>query len=334
MNERSQNRGPDVARFAESDEEAERKYNALKLRDPFPEILPALLSFEDIKKYVANTGMIYPFSLEGKHLKQASYAVKLLGRCIYWDENGTKQDITIKNKEEFLLRRNSIAFVSLEPTFRLPYYIALRFNLKIAHIHRGILLGTGPLIDPGFQGKLAVPLHNLTMNDYVLRGGDDLIWVEFTKINTQYYNDILKTILEQVKNIAPYTLDKYIAFPSGKNIKDVNDYLHKAFNGNPIRSSLSEIRDVADRAKKGVKRLEFGGILSLIAFVVAVLFPTYQLVTNTTKYIRDVRFESAQQLKRIESLESEVKSLQASLKKQPKKSKDNVNQSKDESSIK
>ena len=305
--------------FAASDEEAAVKYEATQLSDPLPEILPALLSSDDLKKYVAATGMIYPFSEEEKHLKQASYAVRLLGRCIYWDEDGKKRDVLIKEKDEFKLKRNSIAFVSLEPTFRLPYYIALRFNLKITHIHRGILLGTGPLIDPGFCGKLAVPLHNLTMNDYVLRGGDDLIWIEFTKINSSYYNSVIQDLISRKKINERNILSKYIPFPQTKNLKDINDYLHKAYNGNPIRSSLSEIRNVADQARKRVRKLEFGGYLSVLAFVAAVLYPTYHLVTNTTKYIKDARVESAQQLQRIEALEVEVQTLRDKFIKLPKK---------------
>ena len=67
--------------FANTDDEAAAKYEEFKLKDPFPVIPPALLSFEDIKRYVAATGMIHPFSLDKPHIKQASYAVKLLGRC-------------------------------------------------------------------------------------------------------------------------------------------------------------------------------------------------------------------------------------------------------------
>jgi deoxycytidine triphosphate deaminase len=89
----------------------------------------------------------------------------------------------ISRGETFVLRRNSIAFVQVEPVFRIPDYIALRFNLKILHVHRGILLGTGPLVDPGFVGNLYIPLHNLTDSDYTFKGGEGLIWMEFTKVS-------------------------------------------------------------------------------------------------------------------------------------------------------
>ena len=60
------------------DNEAARKYEKYKLKDPFPDIPPALLNSTDIKKYVDNTGMISPFNPDSKHMKQASYAVRML----------------------------------------------------------------------------------------------------------------------------------------------------------------------------------------------------------------------------------------------------------------
>ena len=63
----------------------------------------------------------------------------------------------------------------------MPDFIALRFNLQIQHVHRGLLLGTGPLVDPGFWGKLCIPLHNLTDQDYEIPKEEGLIWLEFTK---------------------------------------------------------------------------------------------------------------------------------------------------------
>ena len=37
------------------------------------------------------------------------------------------------------------------------------------------------MVDPGFHGRLSLPLHNLTSNSYRLVGGEGFIWVEATK---------------------------------------------------------------------------------------------------------------------------------------------------------
>src|ERR1041385_2141118 len=137
--------------------------------DPFPTIPKSLLSSEHIKLYVRETGMIWPFEPEEGRLKPASYEVSAGGKFIYWDEKGNKITENITKDSVFTLPANSISFVQIETYFRLPLYIAVRFNLRITHVHRGLLLGTGPLVDPGFHGKLLVPLHNLTSDPYTDR---------------------------------------------------------------------------------------------------------------------------------------------------------------------
>jgi hypothetical protein len=55
------------------------------IKDPFPDIQPALLNSADIYDYIAETGMIAPFYPAS--LKPASYEASLLGSLIWWDEN-------------------------------------------------------------------------------------------------------------------------------------------------------------------------------------------------------------------------------------------------------
>jgi deoxycytidine triphosphate deaminase len=220
-----------LSSFANNDHEAKQRFEEYKSKDPFPDIIPALLNSADIYDYVALTGMIYPF--ESRKLKSASYAVPILGKVVYWDDHNSKQVQTIDRDEEFTLRPNSIAFVTLEPMLRLPDYIAFRFNLKITNVYRGILLGTGPLVDPGFVGKLSIPLHNLTTNDYKFTGGEDLIWMEFTKISSNP-----RWNANDVDSISRF--GQYIEFPSTKALPDVEGYLRKADQHRSIRSSISE----------------------------------------------------------------------------------------------
>ncbi len=130
----------------ESDEDAKERALEFKKRDPFPLIPKALLSSAEIEAYARVTGMLSPFY--PKSLKSASYEAHIGGRFILWDENGKKTDKLVGRNEIITLPANSISFIEVEPNFRLPDYMAIRFNLMITHVHRGILLGTGPLVDP------------------------------------------------------------------------------------------------------------------------------------------------------------------------------------------
>ena len=108
------------------------------------------------------TGMIEPFDLVALQ-KPATYLVPLEGLVRYRDTKGQFQrfylssDPTVRNAEldvrsELILEQNSLCYVTLQPTFRMPAYIAGRFNLLIRDVYRGLLVGTGPLVDPGFVG--------------------------------------------------------------------------------------------------------------------------------------------------------------------------------------
>lgn len=205
--------------YPQTIEEANERYRTFGSLDCFPDTAPALLNSADIKAYVKNTGMIFPFDED--LLQSASYKVKIAGKVVYWrykDNSSCRKKVLIRENKDinqnevvcrkyidkdrdqtndiekvefdlneggyFDLQPNSIAFVTLEPEFHIPKYLALRFNLKIQHNYRGLLLGTGPLVDPGFEGRLTIPLHNLTNNTYRFRHGDTLITIEFIKLSS------------------------------------------------------------------------------------------------------------------------------------------------------
>ena len=148
--------------------------------DPFPDIPHALLAADDIKKYVFETGAVTPFdpSKEGGRLKKASYEGRI-GKIAY--EFDEKPELVKIPTDPLTVKANSIVFVETDMDFRLPEFMAVRFNLQIRHVHRGLLLGTGPIVDPGYWGKLCIPLHNLTDEDYRIPQREGLIWIEFTK---------------------------------------------------------------------------------------------------------------------------------------------------------
>lgn len=292
---------PSAEWLAKDDDDARARYDKHKSLDPFPEIEPALLNSADLSDYVAATGMIFPFYPTDKNLKPASYRVSLLGTCIFWDAAGEEHEINLEPGQPFVLEANSIAFVSLEPRFRIPDYIALRFNLQITHIHRGLLLGTGPLVDPGYDGKLLIPLHNLTTNDYHFRGGDPLIWMEFTKVSSH-------------ENWGPAITGasgtrKGLYFPffkkDGKPLTDVRGFLKKAEPERPIRSSIPaailSAQQAAERATKNIRDLSLAAIATLFIGIASLLFGGFQILS----YVHDVRTE----LQRVQALETQIKEL-------------------------
>lgn len=252
---------PNSTEFAKSFQDAEQRANYWENVDPLPSIAPALLNSADISDCVRMTGMIYPFHAED--LSGATYTVRLGGICTYFDESEnkrTKQCVfcvgedpldlphaednkkKYKIENKLILKPNSIAFLTLEPVFQVPRYMVLRFNLKIPHIYKGLLLGTGPIVDPGFKGRLSIPLHNLTSNEYVFSSGDEIISIEVTKMSPIYKY-----------NVTPQTrLGKYIVREI-PNHRQVDQYLQRALEKTNSDSVVSSITSTTNEAKKTSK---------------------------------------------------------------------------------
>ncbi len=311
----------EVIEFATSDADAKARAESHYKQDPYPDVRPSLLSSFDISRYARKTGLLYPF-YETK-LKSASYEVRPGGQFIYWKKSGGKTErfekTISRETQSIVLPPNSISYIQSEAYFRLPLYIAVRFNLRIKHVHRGILLGTGPIVDPGFSGQLLIPIHNLTSTEYELNlipndEDDGLIWVEFTK--TTY----------------DPSLDKGLSkFDKNKRDKSPNYYLHEANGGNPILSSIhdgiEEAKAQAEEAKiqaKGsassadssanlIRNYGIAGVAALIIGVGSLTLSGYNVTQGSLSVSR-----SAQQS--VESLaidsrrhESEMHSLQIQL---------------------
>lgn len=224
-----------------------------------------------------------PKSNRFQRLKPASYEIPFRGEVYHWNEDNCKVTTRIeKPGDKYELNKNSIAFVCLDTIFQVPEYIALRFNLRITHVHRGLLLGTGPLIDPGFAGRLLIPLHNLTNNSYVFNYEDGFIWVEFTKLNVPL----------AAKN---YTF-MAAEFPEDKKRKNASYYFEKANNGNYIDSSVANLNLKISEFEKTYNTVKIAFPIAAFAFIVglvALIYGGYNLITSTNKLILSVQTDIA-----------------------------------------
>ena len=287
--------------FASTEKEAEWLYNVAKSADPFPEIKPALLNSADIVDYIAATGMVHPFKPTIKSLKPASYEIAVGKEILYWTVDGKEVNKTeLKDSDSIPFKKNSITYVTISPRFQIPDYIALRFNLCIKHVQRGLLLGTGPLVNPGFVGRIEIPIHNLTNNNYYIKPGEPLITVEFTKISPNSHwdkPDKEKSYNRQgvyVPNSKPKDLRPYEfvfnALPS--NIDKVQSSIGKIISDTQKEIKISEnnIKSVKDEHDKLIGKIQtFGGVGLFVLFVAIVtLFnQTKSVVSDANKYVAD-----------------------------------------------
>lgn len=78
-------------------------------------------------------------------------------------------------------RPNSLTFITTLEEFLMPCDMIARFNLLGRWVRKGLLLGTAPIVDPEFTGRLLIPIHNFSTNAVQIEFGEALIAVEFTK---------------------------------------------------------------------------------------------------------------------------------------------------------
>lgn len=287
--------------FAASKAEAENRFKKYKSLDPFPNIKQTLLSSADIQAYIAATGMIHPF--KNKTIAQASITMTIGPEVLFWNqENNQKYRQDYSENEEIILRANSITFLRTAERFQVPDYIAVRFNFRIKHVHRGLLLGTGPLIDPGFVGYPMIPVHNLTDDEYRVYVGEEFINVEFTKIS-DINNDSQKSIdgkiysFKYIENTA-----KTPDFSFMKNIK-------KNVPNNKVKSSLSGVLDEATKLvkdqEKQLKRQFRWTLITIIIALVALAFAGYTLTLQSMDIINAAR----EKIEENKSTNEEIKKL-------------------------
>ena len=288
-------------------------------QDPLPEIKPALLNSLDIKSYVEKGCLLESNKFDKCRMKPASYEMKLLGTLYYWEAvkgRLKKRYKTISDDDPVELPRNSISYLWIEEPLRLPEYITARFNLRIREVHKGILLGTGPLIDPGFGGRILIPLHNLTDNSYSLTGGHGIIWVEFTKVSPNSYWLDGGQDTERPPGL--------VGFPTSKLIDNPDDYLNNAGSSGGVQSAFKGALDkaesdaaaaesaavAADTSAKTIQtRITIGGIVALIMIGIGIA----TLVVSAYQVSGQVTARVDRQAERINQLEITLEDLEEQL---------------------
>lgn len=268
-------------------------------QDPEPDF-QGMLSADRIRAYHYAVGrMIRPFQEE--RLKPASYELTLGPR---WLLNGEVRYLT---PEQPLLEipPNSIVFASMREMLLLPHWLAGRFDLAIAFIYKGLLLGTGPQVDPGFKGVLSCPLHNISARPIVLKYGEPFAKMDFTK--TSFSNPALPTLASESQlyelaakgELEGYDGTDRVLWTQEKNFRPPILF---AEDVKLVRSSLLDLGQKIKKARKQVgkfgRRLRRGEIGIAIGLVALVLGIGTFMVTYVNRQVDDA--QSRPELQRLQ----------------------------------
>src|SRR6266404_5208049 len=234
-----------------------------KYDDPYPNEHGILLSNRIHE--LCQRRLLISSHYQKENLRPASYTLRVGDD--YIDSEGNLRRFT-DDEDSFVFEKNSIVFVSIREEFDLPYYIIARFNLRVNWVYDGVLLGTGPQVDPGFSGYLSCPLYNLTNADITIKRAQNFATIDFEKTTSL----LTGLSLEEKKKLIEGAQDKHLA-PIGDELYS----FYRAFPLKPLEhrkahkmvSSLIELREEVRTWRRlgiGSALAFFGLTLSLLAF--------------------------------------------------------------------
>lgn len=238
---------------------AKEEYAKYKSKDPFPMVGEALLNSVDLLMYLLTVGIIEPFDVN--KLKGITYECTFSGEAHRFNaEVGGMETIQLNKDGELKLEPNSITYLKIGEIFHVPEYMVLRFNLSVSNAYKGLLLGTGPIVDPGFEGNLFIPLHNLTGNHYIIKKDAPLIRVEFTKLSRHIgWNNKKRDLFPPLKPIMKNTPQnaRFSVFFEDALLDSGKRKFYTSNNVISVRSSIPDAikssAKKADEAQKSAK---------------------------------------------------------------------------------
>jgi len=130
-----------------------------------------------VEAYKKGDIMIDPF--DEKQVQSASYDLRV-------GEQGattsTKKIVNLKENGYMSLQPGDFGVLTCLEIIRLGPQYAARFGLRSKYARKGLIATTGPQIDPGYQGRLIIGITNLTPKPVSLPYKDDLLSVEFHRL--------------------------------------------------------------------------------------------------------------------------------------------------------
>ena len=137
-------------------------------------ILPAQ---QIVAHYKKGDILIAPFDEE--QVQAASYDLRV-------GEQGAtttgKKLVNIKETGYLAIELGDFAILITLEELKLGPQYAARFGLRSKYARKGLIATTGPQVDPGYHGRLIIGLTNLTPKSVTLPYKDDLLTIEFHKL--------------------------------------------------------------------------------------------------------------------------------------------------------
>jgi len=239
-----------------------------------------LLLSNEIEMF-CNEGLLIDEHYDRRHLRPAAYTLRIGPDYV----DGTGKRAQLRERESFYLEPNAIAYVTTLESFNLPYYIVARFNLRVKWVYQGILLGTGPQVEPGYRGVLSCPLFNLTDKAMKITYEQEFATIDFERTSDFCPGKSWNWIREQIRN--SQDVDKLEEVVSdGRRFLLFKQRPYPALEHHPDRDIVSSLLQLSNE----VKTWRYIGVGIVIAFFALAI----TLLNFQTNLYRDLRTQGSQ----------------------------------------
>src|SRR3989441_9808620 len=186
---------------------------------------------------------------------------------------------------------NGLIYIRFLEEVNIPCYLIARFNLRVKQVYRGLLLGTGPQVDPGFRGHLGCPIHNFTDEDKVLKYGDPIATIDFAKttpfgegsfrgLNDAEWRRLpFADFRRGTKAVVGLAGHRCLIFREERD-RPINEYLP---NAESVKSSVLALQSQLDRMDRQLSRFRNLAVVGGFALLLAagsIVFDAYRDVKN------------------------------------------------------
>jgi deoxycytidine triphosphate deaminase len=258
--------------------------------------LGTVLRAEEVWDYVNTHNLIIDRGhFQRKHLKGASYSTSPdPSEAWIIESTGHRKKLSIDADAKgryFVVPANSFVFIRLLQELRMPFYLVGRFNLKIRYVYRGLLLGTGPHIDPGYIGRIYIPLHNFTNESVNIYIDDSFVSFEFARTAPIRFPS-------NISNSVPATLEEFYRFYADSlrliDLEKITERsnLEAYLEGSRPYSALGVlVQELLSMEAKFTRRkvVEWTAAVSIAVLVVAYAASTFDLFNSARE--RDSRLQ-------------------------------------------
>lgn len=266
-----------------------------------------MLLSNEIERFCKNGLLIEKEDYDRSQLRPAAYTLRI--GDYYVDSDGNRGRLTEKH-DSFVMRPNSIVFVSTKERLNLPFYIAARFNIRVEWVYKGVLLGTGPQVDPGFKGFLSCPLFNLTDRPIPIRRADNFATIDFER-TTDFCKgktrEEIQPSIEKGRRLDKVMVDTetFLMFPQ----ESMGPLQHLK---STVLSSLAEM----EKEVQKWRYIGIGIVVSFIALAISLLMfgvNLYREQSNIINQVAESKVQIGNTTSKVESLKQSIDAIDKKL---------------------